>query len=307
MDLFQLQCFVSIVDQKSFTAAAYEVAVSQSSLSKHISKLEDELHVKLFDRSRRSVQLTPAGIEFEGYARTILHDQVALLTAMRKYSNSATLQVGSIENVGRVGLATPIASFLHQFPLGTVNINIQKGDTRMLLGLLCAQRLDMAFIAQIASPFLPASNISDFDLSEYRLYPLIKDTYHVVVSEKHPFADREIITWQEIAQEKLMLLDQHYSINRIVRESMAAQGLFPTISFECDQVDTLLGLTEENYGVSLFSKKVVDGKYHIKSIPMENPLTRDTVLVVLRTLGSNQQLGNQFVRHIVNYYNSSEK
>ena len=41
MDLFQLKCFISVIDQKSFTEAAYENAVSQSSLSKQISKLED--------------------------------------------------------------------------------------------------------------------------------------------------------------------------------------------------------------------------------------------------------------------------
>lgn len=59
MDLFQLKCFVNVVDQRSFTKAAFEVSSSQSALSKQISKLEDELNVRLFDRSRRVVTLTP--------------------------------------------------------------------------------------------------------------------------------------------------------------------------------------------------------------------------------------------------------
>ena len=50
MDLFQLKCFVNVVDQRSFTKAAFEVSSSQSALSKQISKLEDELNVRLFAR-----------------------------------------------------------------------------------------------------------------------------------------------------------------------------------------------------------------------------------------------------------------
>ena len=46
MDLFQLKCFVNVVDQRSFTKAAFEVSSSQSALSKQISKLEDELNVR---------------------------------------------------------------------------------------------------------------------------------------------------------------------------------------------------------------------------------------------------------------------
>ena len=47
MDLFQLKCFVNVVDQRSFTKAAFEVSSSQSALSKQISKLEDELNLSL--------------------------------------------------------------------------------------------------------------------------------------------------------------------------------------------------------------------------------------------------------------------
>lgn len=61
VDIFQLQCFIHVVEQKSFTKAALEVCTSQSALSKHISRLEDELNIQLFDRSHRAVALTPRG------------------------------------------------------------------------------------------------------------------------------------------------------------------------------------------------------------------------------------------------------
>ena len=94
MDLFQLKCFVNVVDQRSFTKAAFEVSSSQSALSKQISKLEDELNVRLFDRSRRVVTLTPAGREFEPHARKLLADYDEMMASIKRFSNSGHLHIG---------------------------------------------------------------------------------------------------------------------------------------------------------------------------------------------------------------------
>ena len=56
----QLEYFVAIAEQGSFTEASYELSISQSSLSKQINKLEEELNVKLFVRGRRQLMLTDA-------------------------------------------------------------------------------------------------------------------------------------------------------------------------------------------------------------------------------------------------------
>lgn len=62
----QLEYFVAIAEQGSFTEASYELSISQSSLSKQINKLEEELNVKLFVRGRRQLMLTDAGTRFSG-------------------------------------------------------------------------------------------------------------------------------------------------------------------------------------------------------------------------------------------------
>ena len=126
MDLFQLKCFVNVVDQRSFTKAAFEVSSSQSALSKQISKLEDELNVRLFDRSRRVVTLTPAGREFEPHARKLLADYDEMMASIKRFSNSGHLHIGSVDHMGRVGLTTPISTFLKQYPDGGVTIDIER-------------------------------------------------------------------------------------------------------------------------------------------------------------------------------------
>lgn len=103
MDLFQLKCFVNVVDQRSFTKAAFEVSSSQSALSKQISKLEDELNVRLFDRSRRVVTLTPAGREFEPHARKLLADYDEMMASIKRFSNSRHLHIGSVDHMAGWG------------------------------------------------------------------------------------------------------------------------------------------------------------------------------------------------------------
>lgn len=304
MDLFQFKCFVSVVEQKSFTKAAFEVSISQSALSKHISKLEDELHVQLFDRSKRSATLTPAGRVFEAHARQMLREQDAMLEAMRSYSTSGHLHIGSVDHMGRVGLTAPISSFLNQYSDGSVTIDIEKGDTLKLMDQLMAGKIDMAFIAHIISPISKASNIDAYQLDKYRLYTLVQDEYHVIVSKQHKFADRQLLSWKDLVSERLVILDKGYSSNTIIRESFRQCGLQPNIAFECDQVDTILGMVEENFGISILSKRIATTRYDVAAVPMDAPIARNTVLVISKKVETHQRLAGEFARHIIDYYDA---
>lgn len=202
-----------MVDQRSFTKAAFEVSSSQSALSKQISKLEDELNVRLFDRSRRVVTLTPAGREFEPHARKLLADYDEMMASIKRFSNSGHLHIGSVDHMGRVGLTTPISTFLKQYPDGGVTIDIERGTSLGVMDQLVAGKLDMAFIAHIISPFSKASNIDAYQLDHYRLYTLVVDNYHAIVSRRHRFAGLDVVTWQDLAEEKLVILDKSYGLN----------------------------------------------------------------------------------------------
>ena len=78
MTLQQLRYAVTIADCKSINKAATELFITQPSLSNTIKDLEEEIHIKLFDRSNRGIIITPEGEEFLGYARQVI-DQYGLL------------------------------------------------------------------------------------------------------------------------------------------------------------------------------------------------------------------------------------
>ena len=257
---------------------------------------------RLFDRSRRVVTLTPAGREFEPHARKLLADYDEMMASIKRFSNSGHLHIGSVDHMGRVGLTTPISTFLKQYPDGGVTIDIERGTSLGVMDQLVAGKLDMAFIAHIISPFSKASNIDAYQLDHYRLYTLVVDNYHAIVSRRHRFAGLDVVTWQDLAEEKLVILDKSYGLNAIIRESFRQCGLRPNIAFECDQVDAILGMVEGNFGISILSKRIAATQYDVEAIPIDPPISRNTVLVVPKEVEARQRLAGGFVRHIVDYY-----
>jgi DNA-binding transcriptional LysR family regulator len=299
MDFFQLECFASVLKNKSFTEAAYNMSISQSSLSKHIAKLEDELNVKLFNRSKKNVSLTLAGEEFLEHATLILRDFYKMENSMKRYLTGGIINIGSIEHMGKVGLTTPIATFFNKYP--GVEINIEIGDTVTLMNMLIISKIDIAFIAHLVSRVNNQSNLDSFDLKKFKLYTLIEDDYCVIVNEKHEFAEREYVNWEDLKDEKLVILDNSYSLNSIIKGTFSSLEVTPNIVFESNQVDTLLGLVSSNFGISLFSNKIAKADYNIRVVKLNKSITRNTVLVIPN---ENEKINilKLFTEHIEDYY-----
>ena len=299
MTFLQIECFLSVVKNGSFTLASDEIALSQSSLSKHIHKLEDELGVRLLDRNTRSVALTKGGEEFIKHARAIQEEYEGMLYDLQAYSNRKRILIGSIEHMSKVGLTTPIASFLDSHP--SVDIRIRQGDTVLLMDMLMGSKIEVAFIAHIINPFTNVSNVSRYSMEYYSLFTLLYDEYYLIVNRSHRLAGQEVVHWDDLAREKLVLLGSKYSLNAVVTDVFRHLGISPHIVFESDEVDTILGLMKENYGVTLLSKKIVEGNRDLIALKMRDPITRNTALVVPKNWDL-AALRRDFVRHILSHY-----
>ena len=81
--LRHLRCFLAVADTGSFTKAARRVFLTQSSLTTTIQQLEDDVGVKLFERTTRSVSMTPAAVRFMGQARRVLGEFDAMISDLR--------------------------------------------------------------------------------------------------------------------------------------------------------------------------------------------------------------------------------
>jgi LysR family transcriptional regulator, regulator for bpeEF and oprC len=126
MDLSALSSFVAVADRRSFTAAAAALGITASGISKAVGRLEDELGVRLFNRSTRSLSLTSDGAAFYDRCRQILNDvEDAKLAMLRAQSDpSGRLRVSMPAMFGKLRVIPAIASFLTRYPMVKVEASL---------------------------------------------------------------------------------------------------------------------------------------------------------------------------------------
>lgn len=146
MTLKQLEVFLAVADTRSFSKGGEVVSLAQSTASQHIRALEDELNVRLFDRSASQVALTEAGRLFYDHAARICRQCIEATEAIRRFQ-------GLEQAILRVGASTIPAAFLIPDMLGGfsaawpgVRLELQQGDTREVLRLLQDELVELAVV-----------------------------------------------------------------------------------------------------------------------------------------------------------------
>ena len=133
MEMHQLHYVIAVAKHKHFTRAAEEINVGQSGLSQQIAKLENELGVKLFDRTSRTVLPTPAGAEFIQFAQEILSQSEIAKLHMDAHAGllKGTLSIGTITYLTHIDFGSMIASFHAKYPGLFLNIR-QAGSVKLI-------------------------------------------------------------------------------------------------------------------------------------------------------------------------------
>jgi LysR family transcriptional regulator, transcription activator of glutamate synthase operon len=134
MEIKQVQYFLMLSETGSFSAAAEELYISQSSLSKQIIALEKELNSQLFDRSKRKIALTPAGEAFLIHARNMNSAYQALLAEMAQYKTTTSLSIVAIPVIAQYGITSYIAQFKQAHP--NIQFTLDEREATAILPLL---------------------------------------------------------------------------------------------------------------------------------------------------------------------------
>lgn len=143
MDLYQIRYFLTIADIGSFTKAAEQLYVSQPSLSAGIKKLEQELDVILFERGRRRVLLTPAGLIFKKRAEAIVAEYESARLDLQRLKEQPTLRIAMLQSLRSNSIAKIIGAFRQQYP--NVIITICNGYLEDMQIWLEQGKVDLAF------------------------------------------------------------------------------------------------------------------------------------------------------------------
>ncbi|MFF4173136.1 LysR family transcriptional regulator [Streptomyces sp. NPDC001744] len=241
----RLAYFAAVARHEHVTRAAAETGVPQSTLSRAIVRLEQDLGVTLFARRGRTVALTPAGRRFLTAAERALAEVERAADTVRADADPASGRVafGFLHTMGSETVPGLIRAFRVDHP--RVRFTLVQNYGEAMIERLRAGDLDLC----LTSPVPDAPDLVARRLDEQRL--------RLVVPDEHRLAGRRRVRLAEAADETFVTLEPGYGLRRITDDLCAEAGFRPRVAFEGEEAETLRGLVAAGLGVALLPPPAV--------------------------------------------------
>ncbi len=234
----QLDAFLALAEQRNFTRAAAQCHLSQPAFSALIRALEDDLGLRLFDRSTRHVDLTGEGQNFLESARRIRAEITTALAAVR---DAATLQRGRVAVALLPSLAAGwlpgvLAAYRAAYP--GIEIDIADVLSEPCIERVASGKADFALAAIRA------------DTPELQAEPFCSDDFHLVCRGDHPLAHRKKpIAPADLATWPFIHLARNSSVRQYLEAAFHPEAMHTLM--EVEQLATVMGMVRAGLGISV--------------------------------------------------------
>jgi LysR family hydrogen peroxide-inducible transcriptional activator len=248
MTLTELKYIVAVARERHFGKAADACFVSQPTLSVAVKKLEEELEVKLFERSANEVAVTPLGEEIVRQAQSVL-EQAANIKDIAKRGKdplAGPLKLGIIYTIAPYLLPKLVRQIITQTP--QMPLMLQENFTVKLLEMLRSGEIDCAILAE---PF-PDTGLA--------LAPLYDEPFFAAVPTSHPLAQLASVTADQLKNETMLLLGNGHCFRDHVLEVCPEFARFARFagevdgirkSFEGSSLETIKHMVAAGMGITL--------------------------------------------------------
>lgn len=256
---------VAVAEERSFTRAAQRCLVVQSALSHQIKSLEHELGVRLFARTSRRVEITPAGAAFLAQARASLDaaDRAMSEAAAASGQIRGSLTVGVIPTVTALDIPAALGRFHRTHP--AVRIRLQGGASNEFITAIRGGTMDVAVLGLPDS--MPPKGVSARVLARERLV--------AVVSSEHRFAGRRRLRLADLTGETFVDFPQGTPGRVPTDLAFHAAGLHRDVTFEAMDIDFMLDLVRQRLVMALLAPAVVEARGDdLRTIPVTAGPTR---------------------------------
>ncbi len=276
MELRHIRYFVAVAEELNMGRAAARLHIVQPALSKQIAALERDLSVKLFDRSKGRLLLTPAGVAFLSDARDVMRrvDRAAESARSIDMGELGTLEVGFVGSAMWGVLPGVLREHRRRYP--GLRFRLHELTTAVQLAQLRTGSLDVAFLRAPA-----------FD-EELEFEPVSQEVLVVALPDDHALAGRAAIDLADLADETFVMSVPHESPNYYARciELCRTYGFVPNSVEEADTVGGGMHFVAAGLAVLL-----APGSFATRPWPgiVFKPLTRETVELELAMAYNSQR------------------
>lgn len=269
MDFRQLESFISIAKQKSFSKAAEELFITQPTISSHIQNLEKELDTVLINRSSKEITLTPAGQLFLEYALNILDIKNQAIYKLCNYTGQieGCLEINSSTMPQQYLLPDVLMAYSKKYP--RVSFALRQADSQMVVEGLLNNKIEFGIVG------------AKIDNSQLEYYELEKD-HLVVVTPSSVILNKENqrVSVKELFNYNLIVREEGSGTRKLFENCLTNNGIsirsFNLIA-QCESTEAIKAMILRGLGISILSYKAikenVDNKtmncYYIKEFDME--------------------------------------
>lgn len=252
MNLRDLKYIISVAETRHFGKAAERCFVSQPTLSGQIKKLEEELGVTIFERTKRSVELTTIGEEIVNLACRMMEQADAIEQLAKAHHDplAGPLRVGVIPTLSPYLIPLILVPLKQRYP--QLKLILTEDITDRLLQRLNRHEIDIALIAT------PAEE------STLKSIPLFDEPFWLAHPRNHPLYNKEVITHKDLESIELLLLSDGHCLAQQVMDvcklaNRSHQGEMGDL--QASSLETLLQLVGAGYGCTLVPALAIRGSW----------------------------------------------
>jgi DNA-binding transcriptional LysR family regulator len=245
VELRHLRYFIAVAEHLNFSRAAEELRTAQPSLSQQIRALEDELKMKLFERTHRYVALTVEGSLLLPEARAIVQ-RVDDLSTLREFSTEprGPLRIASITAATIAVLPQVLPSYREAFP--KVQLSVETGTLEDNSRALVERRFDVAFLrTPLKDPSLDGALVAEEQIC-------------VALPNGHPLCSRKRIPIRALDGADMVGMRDEFTgdFNKTMDAVLGEYGVVARSKVQTGSLETMLGLVASGMGIAIASATV---------------------------------------------------
>ncbi|HUN60536.1 MAG TPA: LysR substrate-binding domain-containing protein [Candidatus Sulfotelmatobacter sp.] len=248
MENFRLKVFRTVADTLSFRRAGEQLRLSQPAVTLQIKALEEELSVRLLDRTGNRVALTDAGRILLKHARVIAEqvtqaqEELAALTG----DHAGELKIGASTSIAQYVLPQLLGQFRRQFP--RVRVSVVSGNTEVVVQHMISHKIE---IGLIEGPALRR---------DVRTEPFLEDELILVMPATHPFATLPSLSLDQLKGQALLLREHGSGTRRVLETAFEKAGIARrslNVVMELDSTEAILSSVEAGLGIGFVTRWAV--------------------------------------------------
>ena len=273
--LTQIEYVMAVHKYGHFAKAAEACFVTQPTLSMQIQKLEEDLGVVIFDRSKKPILLTRVGKKLVAQMQTVLFEArkvESIIQQETKGTKEGSLSIGVIPTIAPYLLPRLLPICEELFP--QVDLSIKEMQTNQILDALNDDEIDVGVLAT------PTKMAKMFE------YPLYYEPFYVLCEKNHEYAQMKKIKYQNLRMEDIWLLEEGHCLRNQVLDLCSirkGKGEGRKYKFESGSLETLKNLVDLYGGYTLVPHLAAENIGHRSQvIPFERPIPAREIGLVYR-------------------------